>query len=164
MEWIVPIDISGATVRTLEVTVGTETSAVVTGAHRLSRQASEPKTASFSDLPIVSDRTVDVTVAPVAATPVTNDYLITFKFSGTTAVDDFDTAQLVVTPESFRGTLAAPVGDGSNPNVYTLAVNLSFDVQTVTIGVDPAFAKATTGKASSVRVPPITRRRQHPHN
>ena len=158
-EWVVPLDITDPTLRTLRLTVGPN---VVTGNIQASLQSNESAFVDLTDLPIVSDRTVDVTVAPVTTTPAKNDYVVTFKFDGTTTVPGFlvtgnEKAQLIVNPASFKAGLPAPVEstETNMQNLYTLAVNLTFDVQSVTISVDPKFAKATEDKVSSVQIPPI---------
>ena len=160
-EWIATIDLSdntslGPTVRSIRVSVAAD---ALTLAHRDSDEANELTSEDFSSLPVVQSETVGVTVAPDTATALTNDYIVTFTFSGTGAITLFDLAQVVTTPASAKAALGliAPVApDTTNaPNVYTMDVDLTFDVQSVTIGVDTNFAAATEDAVSSVKIPPV---------
>ena len=160
-EWIVTIDLTdttslGPTVRSIRVSV---TAGALALAHIDSDEASELTSEDFSSLPVVQSETVGVTVAADTTTAPTNDYIVTFTFSGTSTISPtFDLTQVVVTPASAQTALglidpAAP--DNTEPNVYTMDVDLTFDVQSVTIGVDPNFAAVTDDEVGSVKIPPV---------
>ena len=155
-EWIATVDLTdtslGATARSIRVTVAAD---AITAAHQSSIQANEATSRDFGGLPVVRSETVAVTVAANTGTAAMNDYTVTFTFSDTATIDNFDLAQVVTTPVSAKTSLGltAPTSVATN-NVFTMPVALTFDVQTVTVGVDPNFAKATAGGALSVLIPP----------